>query len=338
MVLRIAPWGVLTTFEQIEIVGDDGWTVGVESLAVVAIRGGLVHGIELFATEQLDAALARFDELSEVFASAPTGRLENAATQIGNRRVALLLAGDVDGLDDLTAPGFVHDDRRTLMHTQVTATDLHPGTVSIFTEATSEIRADTLATRGERLALVRVRFEIDGFEVDFLAVEALDAQHRQVRTVLFDLAALGPAFDELNRQFIEGEGAPSVAFLSTWVTMTSALNNGDTEAFTAAVPDHIRISDHRPMGWPEMDRQQFIELMSAPDAMRLGDHRHPRDPSVQRIGHRRHRVHVRRERRCHRRAGVAVRHTCSRSTSTVPSSPSSSPSSTSARLLLGSTN
>ncbi|MGA9279224.1 hypothetical protein, partial [Ilumatobacter sp.] len=115
-----------------------------------------------------------------------------------------------------------------------------------------------------------VRFEIDGFEVDFLAVEALDEQHRQVRTVLFDIDALGPAFDELNHLFLEGEGAPSVAFLSTWVTMTSALNSGDADAFTAAVPDHIRIVDHRPMGWPEMDRQQFIELMTAPDAMGRG--------------------------------------------------------------------
>ena len=270
LLLRLAPCGVLSTYEQLEIVGEDGWTVAIESLAVTAVRDGQVHGIELFATEQLDEALATFDELSEVPASAPVIRLENAATRLGNRRAALLLAGDIEGLDHLTASGFVHDDRRTLMHTLATASDAHAGVVRLLTEATSEIRADTLATRGELLALVRVRFEIDGFEIDFLAVEALDEQHRQARTVLFDVDELGPAFDELNRQFIEGEGAASVAFLLGWVTMTSALNRGDTDAFTAAVPEQIRIIDHRPMGWPEMDHDQFIELMTAPEAMGRG--------------------------------------------------------------------
>lgn len=270
VVFRLAPWGVLSTFEQLEIVGHDGWTVAIESVALVAISDGQIRTIELFAPDQLDDALARFDELGEVSASAPTHRLQNAATLIGNRRVALLLAGDLDGLDELTAPDFVQDDRRTMMRNVATAADaIHP-VAGLFAEAKSEIDAETLATRGERLALVRVRFEIDGFEIDFLAVEALDEHHRQARTILFDVDALGPALDQLNRLFLEGEGGPHDDHLSRWFTMMSALNRGDTAEFASAVPARFHSIDNRPMGWPEVDRDQFIELATTPEAIGRG--------------------------------------------------------------------
>ena len=61
------------------------------------VEGDLINRSELFDEADLDAALARFDELSR-----PTPRLENAASRV-HERLGVLRARDWDAMAQMMA-------------------------------------------------------------------------------------------------------------------------------------------------------------------------------------------------------------------------------------------
>ncbi len=63
--------------------------------------GDLFNRCEVFDEADLDAAIARFDELHP-----PTPRLENAASRVGERYLAHFAAGDWDGMAEILADDF----------------------------------------------------------------------------------------------------------------------------------------------------------------------------------------------------------------------------------------
>ena len=67
-------------------------------IALLTVEGDLINRCELFDEADLDAALARFDELSR-----PAPRLENAASRVDERFQAYFAARDWDAMAEMLA-------------------------------------------------------------------------------------------------------------------------------------------------------------------------------------------------------------------------------------------
>ena len=81
-----------------------------------------------------------------------------------------------------------------------------------------------MATRGERLALMRARFSDrdrgpEAFLTEVLGIVEIDADERIVAVVTFDLDDIDAAFEELDARYLAGEAA---AHAHTWSVIAGA--------------------------------------------------------------------------------------------------------------------
>ena len=122
---------------------------------IFTFDGDLLSRFELFDETELDAAIARFDQLSR-----PSTRLENAASRAIERMQACFMARDWNALADTLVDDIYNGDHRRVVNAGVQhgrdaamenmrlAADLG------ITHATSSV----IAIRGEHLALIRAQF------------------------------------------------------------------------------------------------------------------------------------------------------------------------------------
>ena len=82
------------------------------------VEGELVNRCEVFDEVDLDAALARFDELSR-----PVPRLENAASRVTERFYAYFAARDWNAMTDMLADDIYGTDRRRVVNTGIDGRD-----------------------------------------------------------------------------------------------------------------------------------------------------------------------------------------------------------------------
>ena len=92
---------------------DAEWRV----IDVLTVEGDLINRCEIFDEADLDAALARFDELQP---QAP--RLENAASQVDERFQAYFAARDWDAMAEMLADDISIDDRRRVVNVRESGT------------------------------------------------------------------------------------------------------------------------------------------------------------------------------------------------------------------------
>ena len=140
------------------------------------VEGDLINHSERFDEADIDAALARFDELHPQAA-----RLENTANQVGERYLAQFAARDWDTMAEITlADDFSSDDRRRVVGAGVRrGRDAEIADMWAIADIglTDARRTAGIATRGERLVLSRVRFS--GREHGPDAVVTGRTQHRR---------------------------------------------------------------------------------------------------------------------------------------------------------------
>src|SRR5262249_9871073 len=176
---------------------------------------GLITRWELFDVEREAAALARFDELGQGSAeeSPPVSRaarIENAATRTVDRFTNAWAARDWEGIAALYAPGFGAIDHRSYAHLDL---DRDQHLVSLrfrFEMRSSRVTAEVLATRGQRLVLLRQRFgraagDVGPSEAEWRVVAECDERGGYVALVVFDPDALDAAYAELDRRHAAGE-------------------------------------------------------------------------------------------------------------------------------------
>ena len=217
---------------------------------VVFDADGRVARWESFDLDREAEALARFDEVVGatharegepwVGGDGPAGaspsqeleeRFANAATRAMRTFERAWRARDWDGVRATYHPAHRMDDRRRLMHVAVEGEAFLANERLLFDGASSEWRGDLLATRGERLALFRVRFTARGLisedtgpmEVEVLDLVEVDAVGRRIALTVFDPEALDDALAELERCYEAGEGA------------THRMHGVGMRAFTTAV-------------------------------------------------------------------------------------------------------
>jgi hypothetical protein len=110
-----------------------------------------------------------------------------------------------------------------------------------------------LATRGDRLALLRARFEGSGgdvgpSDVEFLQIIEVDLHGDAVAVVAFDPDDLHAAYVELDERYAAGEAAPHAAGWERNQRFWRALAARDWEKLAATFAPGFVLEDHRPLG------------------------------------------------------------------------------------------
>ncbi len=212
-------------------------------ICLMTADGGLINHGEMYDETDLDAALARFEELHP---QAP--QLENGASRASEQYLERTIAHDWDAMAEMLADDYYTDDRRHLVGAGIYGRDAEIASVRSASRPRPHARnhSTVIAVRGEHLTFSRVRYsgqdqELGAFLVEILVVFEINAEHRFVAAVAFDPDDIVAAFEELNARYLAGEAA---AYARTWSVITreyAALNRGE---LPPTMPDWV---DHRPL-------------------------------------------------------------------------------------------
>ncbi|HTC69116.1 MAG TPA: hypothetical protein VK662_06065, partial [Acidothermaceae bacterium] len=233
----------------------EGFEAEWREIHLMTVAGDLFARSELFDEADLAAALARFDQVGR-----PAQRLENAASQAFQRVEAYIAARDWDGVAEIAAGNFSVDDRRRVVNAGI-----RYGRDAAIRE--SQSLADVgftlttvgvVATRGARLALVRVRASVSDRDVilnDAPNLVEIDADGRIVAIVVFDPDNFEAAIAELDARYLAGEAAP---YSRTWSVIAgghAALNRHEVPPTT---PDCVSIDHRRGAGFAPGDLIEYF--------------------------------------------------------------------------------
>lgn len=209
---------------------------------LMSVKGDLISRFELFDEEDLDAALARFDELSQT-----ATRFVNTAGRVADRFRATFAARDWRAMAEMLAEDIYNEDRRPVVNAGI-----RYGRDSVLGDMRSaadigvpRLISTDIATRGERLVLVRAESPYDvrpeAFYVETLAIAEIDAGGTVTAQVIFGVDDLDAAFEELDKRYVAGEAA---AYADTWSVIANAYAALNRHEIPSTTPEWVNI-DHR---------------------------------------------------------------------------------------------
>jgi hypothetical protein len=178
-------------------------------------------------------------------------------------------ARDWEGMAEILADNHYSDDRR-----RVVGSGVRPGREAEIADmraiadlATDNMTSTVIATRRDRLALVRVRS--GAFQTEVLNIVEIDAEKRIAAFVTFDLDDMDAAFEELDGRYLGGEAAVHAQVWSEIAQGYAALNIHDLPATTdwVTVDHRVRatfeagdLTDYIRSGWDiAPDAKMYIE-------------------------------------------------------------------------------
>ena len=239
---QLTELGAVVTYAADET-SQDGFDAEWRGITMLTLDGDMVNRCEVFDEADLDAALAKFEQLGR-----STPKLENAATQAAERFLATFAARDWNAMAELVAEDFSSDDRRAVIGAGV-----RHGADAVV----AEMRANAdlwiakgtftvIATRGDRLGLSHARFtgsdqDPQAFVVETLAVGEINGDGRIVAFVTFDLDDFESAIAELEARYLAGEASP---YARTWSVIAEARAALTRHELPRTTPDWVNI-DHR---------------------------------------------------------------------------------------------
>ncbi len=150
-----------------------------ERSLLFTVDGESFSRCEVFDEADLDAALARFDQLSR---SAP--HLENTASRVDKRFQACFAARDWDVMAEMLSGDFSIEDRRRVVNMgNLHGRDAELGVHAYGVAGSENVKSTVVATRAQRLALSHYRFSgsdqtPDAFRIEMLVVVEIDADER----------------------------------------------------------------------------------------------------------------------------------------------------------------
>jgi hypothetical protein len=227
-------------------------------IAMFTVERDLISGVEIFDEADLDAALARFDELHS-----QRRQLENAASRAHARLNACIAAGDWNAASETLADDIAIDDRRRVVNAGIqygrdaTIANLR-GAIDLGLTKISPI---VTATRGDRLELCRTCLEgqdgPDAFRMEFCSVHEVDADERIVARVVFDPDDFEAAIAELDARYLAGEAA---AYSQTWSIITQAYAAVNRGELAPTKPDWINIDHRRGIAFAPGEMTAYIRV------------------------------------------------------------------------------
>jgi hypothetical protein len=278
---------------------------------LLAIFGpdGLHTRLEYFDADHDAEALARFDELVPspaeglVLNSAeglvrsreqrrrverpadppPAAPFANAATRFCDAFLRCWDARDWEGVVAMLAPTVRVIDRRRLTGLDLEGSDLLASLRIIYEWPGSRWHRDLLATRAERLALLRCRVQSeDGAgalaELEYVEIVEVDSAGRGVLDVVLEPDDLDAAYAELDARYAAGEAAPHAATWEADMRLRRAAAARDWAQLGAAFAPDFVLEDHRPLGFlASLSREEYVASVRAlldlrPDARLRVDH------------------------------------------------------------------
>ena len=249
-------------------------------IVVYGHDGTFAHSVEIFDVDQLDRALARYEELSSALPRPP--RITNAATRAIDRMDEAWAAHDWARVCSGFAPEFRMLDRRSMVRLEPDRDQHLESMRRIFEMSSSSFRNEVLATRGDRLVLTRLRFEGSGraigpSEIELLAVLEVNGHGEPIAGVMLDPDDLDAAYAELDDRYDDGEGS-AYGHATMTRTFRRAWAVRDWETLTALLAPDLTVNDHRLLGWETLHGpgpyiralQSLVDL--APDVQLRLDH------------------------------------------------------------------
>ena len=235
----------------------EGFDAEWRGIDLLTVDGDSVNRCEVFDEADLDAALAKFEQLSR-----PAPRLENAASRVNERFLACFVAREWAALMEIFAVDLCGDDRRLVVGVGIqhgrdamirqfqTAPDL----------GVTQAASDVIATRGDRLILTRTRFsridqEPDAFRVDLLHIIEINDDERIMAIVSFDLDDFEAAITELDTRYLAGEGA---AHANTWSVIAAARAALIRHELPPTTPDWVNLDHRRGIAFPPGDFTAYL--------------------------------------------------------------------------------
>ena len=201
---RVRGLGVIVT-QRAHGISQEGFEAEWREIGIFMFEGDLLSRCELFDEADLDAALAKFDQLSR---SAP--RLENAASQAAERYMADFAARDWDELAKVLADDICVDDRRRVVNAGIKhGRDAEIANLRAAADVGITYTAFVVvAVRGERLILTRTSVGGGGsgeFFSEVLGVIEINSHNEIAAIVVFDLEDFEAAIEELDARYLAGE-------------------------------------------------------------------------------------------------------------------------------------
>ena len=260
----------------------EGGRYEIPLLAVCEVDArGAIARADLYEPDQQEQALARFAELSA--SARAEDPFANAASAIAAPLIAAVVATDWARYEALFAETFRGFDRRRLVQLELDR-DAHVAFARELADGRrARGRSELVATRGERLALMRLPFvfedaDVGPSEVDSLLVMEVDAAGRLAAYVRFDPDALDAAWAELDARFAAGEGAAHPVPVRWRRDFAETPKRPDFDALNALFAPSFVAHDHRLVGWGTLaGGAAFLESLRAlnemaPDVRLRGDH------------------------------------------------------------------
>jgi len=235
----------------------EGFDAEWRMIDLFTVEGDLISRCEIFDEADLDAALARFEELQ---AQAP--RLENKASRLTERFLSHFAARSWDAIAEMMADNSCIDDRRRVVNAGFwDGRDVVIANMRALDEGGANIAWTVIATRGERLSLTRIcssnRDPRRGeFGVEMLGVAEIDCDERFAAHVLFDLDDIDAAFEELDARYLAGEAA---AHSHTWSLVAGLYAGFNQHKLPATTPDWVYVDHRRLITIEASDLPAFID-------------------------------------------------------------------------------
>ena len=230
---RLSNFGAVVTYTA-HGTSPEGFDAEWRMIELLTVEGDRINRCEIFDEADLDAALARFEELRP-----PARRLENAASRVTERFLAHFAARDWDAIAEMLADNSCIDDRRRVVNAGFwDGRDAVIANMRALDEEWGKHNVTVMATRGERLSLTRIcssnRDPRPGeFGVEMLGVAEIDSDERFAAHVLFDPDNIDAAFAELDARYLAGEAA---AHSQTWSAIAGAYAAVNRHELPATTP------------------------------------------------------------------------------------------------------
>jgi hypothetical protein len=250
---RLSDLGVVVT-HVMKGTSQEGFDAEWREIGILTVEGDLINCCELFDEADLDAALARFDELNR-----QVPLLKNAATRTWARLTDAFNRRDVDRFLALTTADFRYEDRRKGLRDLVEGPATRKAVQAMFEIPPSSFQRtfEPVAIRGPRLSLVRVRYrDADDpdqpIAVEVLAVTEVSPAGLMCDTASFDPDDINGAFAELTDRWIASGEVAHPEIIKSAHRLTEATNRHDWDALATLSAGAVYVN-HRQLSKPGVE-------------------------------------------------------------------------------------
>jgi hypothetical protein len=249
----------------------DGGPFEIATISVSEVDDlGRTQRNDVYELEQLDQARARFDAIGAspaiglpatlakpdtMTAATPTTRFANAASRAWYDRLFVFWrARDWQRMAQHFAVGLRYVDRRRMVQLELDRDRFIEFTRQLGDMSSAHLESEMLATRGDRLVLLRFHVEVADAEVgpselEYLNLIEVDERGDAVLWVRFDADDLDAAYAELDARYDAGEAAAHGRAAAFQRAFRRAFANRDWDMLPALFAPALVMHDRRLLGW-----------------------------------------------------------------------------------------